>query len=173
MWKRLLSEKRLQPLLPPNISAGTTRAAIIGSLALGVLISGVDFMVRYGNVWDAIQTAKRIGHILPVYANVQMPPFLRMVDTTLVVFGILIVLALAFSALCYASFYQGSRSIYLMRRMPDGPATLRRWIWTVPLRWALLNLAMVLVLLTIFFLVWRFKTPMEYLPWNGDSLMWI
>lgn len=173
MWKNPLSEERLQALLPPNVSAGTTRMAIIGSLVLGTLISGVDFLARYGKVWDAIQTARHIGDILPVYANVQMPPFLRMADTTLVVFGILIALALAFSALCYASFYQGSRSIYLMRRMPDGQATLRRWIWTVPLRWALLNLAMAIVLLTIFFLVWRFKTPTEYLPWNGDSLMWI
>ena len=46
----------------------------------------------------------------------------------------------------YSSYYLGGRSIYLMRRLPDGRQTLRRQVWTAPLVWAVCAVAAAAVL---------------------------
>ena len=75
-----------------------------------------------------------------------------------------LLLTLASTALLYSSYYQGSRSIYLMRRLPDGRRILRRQIWSVPLRVMVLLLLLGVVMLAASWLVWRFVTPEQCLP---------
>ena len=79
-------------------------------------------------------------------------------------YPVLAVVALATAAVLYSSYYQGSRSIYLMRRLPDGRSLLRRQVWTAPVCWALTILLSGAVLLGLCWLLWRFKTPAECLP---------
>ena len=75
-----------------------------------------------------------------------------------------LLLTLASTVLLYSSYYQGSRSIYLMRRLPDGRSLLRRQIWSVPLRVMGLLLLLGVVMLAATWLVWRFVTPAQCLP---------
>ena len=75
-----------------------------------------------------------------------------------------LLVTLVSTALLYSSYYQGSRSIYLMRRLPDGRSLLRRQIWSVPLRVMGLLLLLGVVLLAATWLVWRFVTPAQCLP---------
>ena len=49
----------------------------------------------------------------------------------------------------YSSYYLGGRSIYLMRRLPDGRQTLRRQVWTAPLVWAVCAVAAAAVVLGV------------------------
>ena len=51
-----------------------------------------------------------------------------------------------------------------MRRLPDGKRTLRRQVWSAPLRTAMLLIAAGMVLIGIFYLLWRFVTPEPCLP---------
>ena len=93
-----------------------------------------------------------------------MPRFDRYAILTVYVTGGALLLTLASTALLYSSYYQGSRSIYLMRRLPDGRRILRRQIWSVPLRVMVLLLLLGMVMLAASWLVWRFVTPEQCLP---------
>ena len=74
------------------------------------------------------------------------------------------VLALLSAVMLYSSYYLGGRSIYLMRRLPDGRQTLRRQVWTVPLVWAVCAVAAAAVVLGLCYLAWRFITPEQCIP---------
>ena len=93
-----------------------------------------------------------------------IPRFDRYAILTAYVTGGALLLTLASTVLLYSSYYQGSRSIYLMRRLPDGRSLLRRQVWSVPLRVMGLLLLLGMVLLALSWLVWRFVTPAQCLP---------
>ena len=76
----------------------------------------------------------------------------------------LVLLALLSSVMLYSSYYLGGRSIYLMRRLPDGRQTLRRQVWTAPLVWAVCAVAAAAVVLGLCYLAWRFITPEQCIP---------
>lgn len=71
--------------------------------------------------------------------------------------------ALLSATVLYASYYQGGRSIYLMRRLPDGGRTLRRQVWTVPLRWMVACIAAAAALSVLCWAAWRLITPAQTL----------
>ena len=60
-----------------------------------------------------------------------------------------VLLALLSAVMLYSSYYLGGRSIYLMRRLPDGRQTLRRQVWTAPLVWAVCAVAAAAVVLGV------------------------
>ena len=75
-----------------------------------------------------------------------------------------VLLALLSAVMLYSSYYLGGRSIYLMRRLPDGRQTLRRQVWTAPLVWAVCAVAAAAVVLGLCYLAWRFITPEQCIP---------
>ena len=82
----------------------------------------------------------------------------------LVAGGVVVLLALLSAVMLYSSYYLGGRSIYLMRRLPDGRQTLRRQVWTAPLVWAVCAVAAAAVVLGLCYLAWRFITPEQCIP---------
>ena len=96
---------------------------IIGSLAIGALTAAIDFTVHYAATyrgmfyWD--------GRLMD---TALMGPFSAYVEPVVIVFGVVVLLALLSSVMLYSSYYLGGRSIYLMRRLPDGRQTLRRQV---------------------------------------------
>jgi len=101
---------------------------IVGSLAIGALTAAIDFTVHYAATyrgmfyWD--------GRLMD---TALMGPFSAYVEPVVIVFGVVVLLALLSAVMLYSSYYLGGRSIYLMRRLPDGRQTLRRQVWTAPL----------------------------------------
>ena len=87
----------------------------------------------------------------------------RIFRSTLLV-GVVVLLALLSAVMLYSSYYLGGRSIYLMRRLPDGRQTLRRQVWTAPLVWAVCAVAAAAVVLGLCYLAWRFITPEQCIP---------
>lgn len=64
----------------------------------------------------------------------------------------------------YASFSQGSRSLYLMGRLPKGRRIMAGYLLRGPL-WCLVRCAVLCgALLGAYYLVWRFATPAGCLP---------
>lgn len=91
--------------------------------------------------WDRIN-----GQQVKVLRGTMMPDFHEVLDGNLDALFIGAVLALLLAAYYYAYHYQGSRSIYLMRRLPKKYELFKRCI-VVPAA------ASVVLLLTAFFLV--------------------
>jgi len=157
----ILSPAALKKVLPPSVPAESVRGAAALGLTAGTIVSLFDFFTRYGHAKEMLYTMKNFKRILIPGAIIR--PYSEMIGATVTVFAVLAVVALTSAVLMYASFYQGGRSIYLMRRLPDSCRTLRRYVWTVPVRLALLSLLWGLALLVIYYLIWRFATPAQCL----------
>ena len=156
-------ERKLSRLLPPNMDAAQVKGWIIALLTIVALLCSILFLCRYPEnyrdlFWD---WGSKYQRIMP---GAIMPRFDRYAILTVYVTGGALLLTLASTALLYSSYYQGSRSIYLMRRLPEGRGLLRRQVWTVPVCWTLAILVTGAVLLGLCWLVWRFATPAECLP---------
>ena len=93
-----------------------------------------------------------------------MNHFSAYAEPVVIVFGVVVLLALLSAVMLYSSYYLGGRSIYLMRRLPDGRQTLRRQVWTAPLVWAVCAVAAAAVVLGLCYLAWRFITPEQCIP---------
>ncbi len=156
-------EQKLSRLLPPNMDAEQVKGWIIALLTIAALLCSILFLCIYTEdyrnlFWDWGTKYQRI------MTGAIMPRFGRYAMLTVYVTGGALLLTLASTVLLYSSYYQGSRSIYLMRRLPDGRSLLRRQIWSVPLRVMGLLLLLGMVLLALSWLVWRFVTPAQCLP---------
>lgn len=156
-------ERKLSDLLPPNVNAEQVKGWIIALLTITTLMCGILLLCSYPEDyrelflrWGTEYQTLRPGAIIP--------EFDRYAIRTVYVIGGALLLTLASTALLYSSYYQGSRSIYLMRRLPDGRSLLRRQIWSVPLRVMGLLLLLGVVMLAASWLVWRFVTPEQCLP---------
>ena len=157
------SERKLSRLLPPNMDAAQVKGWIIALLTIVVLLCSILFLCRYPEDYRDLfwYWGSKYQRIMP---GAIMPRFDRYAILTVYVTGGALLLTLASTVLLYSSYYQGSRSIYLMRRLPDGRSLLRRQVWTVPVCWTLAILVTGAVLLGLCWLVWRFATPAECLP---------
>ena len=151
--------RTLERVLPPNVPADTMYGIIIGSLGLGALVSAIDFTVRYSSVyrglfyWDGRLMDTALMNHFSAYA-----------EPVVIVFGVVVLLALLSAVMLYSSYYLGGRSIYLMRRLPDGRQTLRRQVWTAPLLWAVCAAALCALVLALCYGAWYCITPDQCLP---------
>ena len=151
--------RTLERVLPPNVPTDTMYGIIIGSLGLGALVSAIDFTVRYSSVyrglfyWD--------GRLMD---TALMNHFVAYAEPVVIVFGVVVLLALLSAVMLYSSYYLDGRSIYLMRRLPDGRQTLRRQVWTVPLLWAACAAALCALVLALCYGAWYCITPDQCLP---------
>ena len=151
--------RMLEHVLPPNVPADTMHGIIIGSLGLGALVSAIDFTVRYSSVyrglfyWDGRLMDTALMNHFSAYA-----------ESVVIVFGVVVLLALLSSVMLYSSYYLGGRSIYLMRRLPDGRQTLRRQVWTAPLLWAVSSVVLCALVLGLCYGAWYCITPSQCLP---------
>ena len=151
--------RTLERILPPNVPADTMHGIIIGSLGLGALVSSIDFTVRYSATyrgmfyWDGRLMDTALMNHFSAYA-----------EPVVIVFGVVVLLALLSAVMLYSSYYLGGRSIYLMRRLPDGRRILRRQVWTAPLLWAVCAAALCALVLALCYGAWYWITPDQCLP---------
>ncbi len=151
--------RMLERVLPPNVPADTMHGIIIGSLGLGVLVAVIDFTVRYSATyrgmfyWDGRLMDTALMNHFSAYA-----------EPVVIVFGVVVLLALLSAVMLYSSYYLGGRSIYLMRRLPDGRRTLRRQVWTAPLLWAACAAVLGALVLALCYGAWYWITPDQCLP---------
>lgn len=92
-------------------------------------------------------------------------PFMEILDKRLMGYLILAACMFVTVAIRYAYYRQESKSIYLMRRLPDG-GLLHRTCWVRPMVRMGLSLLAALVSLAVFYGIYVFVTPAVCLPWN-------
>lgn len=164
MLKSLFDTQKLAALLPPNMAAQQVEGWIGGGLTLELLGCLIAFAAPYFNDYNRLFVYRNGQRVLRQDADALVEPFFHYAEPMVWVIAGFVLLALVMTVVLYSSYYQGSRSIYLMRRLPDGSRTLRQQVWSVPLRTAALLLAAGLLAIGAAWLMWRYMTPAQCLP---------
>ena len=107
-------ERKFSSILPPNMETDRVQGWILWSLTAPAFVCAILFLVRYYQAYDQLWWSAYTPW--PGELRALMAPFAQCAVWTLLVYPVLAVVALATAAVLYSSYYQGSRSIYLMRR---------------------------------------------------------
>lgn len=143
-------------LTPPGYDASVE----LGWLAVGGMIAFITslggFGSRLNSALSTLRMADRLGNLR--YPTMMMPYFAEILGGALWSFVILAVIALLLIPVHAGYWYQGSRSIYLMRRLPQRGELLRRTAG-LPVLIAAAALAAALALLLVYFAIYCLVTP--------------
>lgn len=140
---------------PPGIDLRQEKGFFITGL-IGATLYSLVFLLRYyqarTNLYEW-QGGKRV--LIPDYPMVD---FAQLIDKALVGFLALSLCMLALIVYHYAYYHRGSKSIYLMRRLPDS-TLLHRQCLTLPLGAIALCLISAALLLLIYYVIYMAFTP--------------
>lgn len=162
-------------LAPPGISIRQEikyfGMGLAAALCIAVLAYGVSLRTAYDMLFD------RYGVDRILRADAMMPDFISLLGMSLSFFYIVALCSLATAVFHHLSYYSGSKSIFLMRRLPQRWEILRRNI-TLPIVGAAISLLAAFLLMLLFLVVYYLVTPDQCLPpnqWNrigGILLCW-
>ncbi len=161
--------KFLEHNTPPGIDTTLLRSVF----GIGMLLSSIcscGFIARYQHWYHLLQTWYTPGHAGFAEANPSMPPFNALLGSFLFGFVMLALIMLGFVIYHYFYCRQGSKSVYLLRRLPQKWEYHRR-CWLVPVLCAATALLTGLVLGLIDLAVYLNVTPEHLLPdqiWQFD-----
>lgn len=159
-------QKKVEALFPPGYAYDIELKRLMYLWLLGILYSlrfFADYRKAYQNlfVWRQIPGALYAEYVLREGAKI--PPFFELLSQGMLLFVPLILVLMAIIGVHYMYYRQGSKSIYLMRRLPD-PYLLHRTCLVVPLLGVLLALITITVLAGIYYCVYIWVTPEICLP---------
>ena len=140
---------------PPGINYSRELKWIAAALIASVIYS-LGFLIFYiENYRDLFweQDAEK-----GIIKGAMMPDFIELLNYRLFGFAIIALCMLAVSLYHYLYHYQGSKSIYLMKRLPNRFELWRRCL-ALPLGAALFSLVTAMILMLIYFGIYLFFTP--------------
>ena len=105
------------------------------------------------------------------YRYEQMPDFYRLLEEKFLGFGVVILYCVGTMVFRFWYYYQGSKSIYLMRRLPDKSMLIRSCVET-PFKRILLSLAVMVGMVLLFYLTYWIATPEQYLQPDQWQKLW-
>ncbi len=134
-------------------------------LSLSALVYSCSFFARLYNSYNSMFSLYQVpnGYEKRLDPGAMMPRFPTLLDGVFFLFWLPVLLALVYAVLHYAYHWQRSKSIYLMRRLPDGWLLHRRCL-ALPAAGLAITAALVLLLLGIFYAAYRLVTPAGCLP---------
>lgn len=142
--------------VPLGINGAEVRNNAVCGLAMGVLWS-LGFLFRFAD-------AKRDLYFTNgKWTGQPIRPFWEVIGNAYLLLGILALVMAAVAVMFYFYHYEGSRSIYTMKRLPN-PWELWRRCLAVPLCTIVLCAVLALLLLGIYYLVYLRCTPAGCLP---------
>lgn len=146
----------LQRLVPPGVNAQQELKWMFGGWMLSFFYS-LGFTMRYAWEYRYLFTDAMGGpRVLKAYEV--MPDFADLLSSHLYGFLIVALCMLGVVLYHYAYHRQGSKSIYLMRRLPDG-MELHRRCWTLPVLCAMASVLLAFALLMLYYAIYMFVTP--------------
>ena len=152
-------------LTPPGYDASVE----LGWLALGGMIAFIYSLCAFAG-----ELGKQLRWLGKNPGDRMMPYFAEILGSSLWGFVILAVIALLLIPVHAGYWYQGSRSIYLMRRLPQKGELLRRTAG-LPVLIAAAALAAALALLLVYFAIYCLVTPDANQPdgqWAALMRVW-
>lgn len=149
-------KKKLKNLAPPGSNVETTVKLFICEIALMILIS----LVAIVKIRDANY---QIFHDIYGYyfdTGKMMPYFYEIVRGRFLFFWVIVLFNITFGIANYMSFSKETKSIYVMKRIPD-PKEMFRRSFALPLGGIAVALISAIILLIIFYLVYRYLPPAD------------
>ena len=129
--------------------------------ALGAAIAwSLTFFLRYISAHGALYRVVNSRRVL--IPGAVMQPFSEVLGPSLWGFALAAIAGAGLAALHYASFYRGSRSVYLMRRLPD-PLEWHRRCLALPCACIIACAALAAALWGLFYLFYLNVTPAQCL----------
>ena len=157
-----MSEKMkwLEKYAPLGIGVGTH----VGFYLFGMVIATLHsllFLLAYGNAvndlydYRAGKKVLREGAIIVDFNTLTEDVFTTGISLCIVTLLVVIYF--------YLYHYQGSKMMYLMRRLPDKNEIVRR-CWSLPIAGSVIMAAWMLILRMIFYAIYILCTPSQCLP---------
>ncbi len=161
----------LSRLLPPGYEGEKERNTCAWGLGIAVFLALAGFLARVGDARNDLfyipyEGAKRI-----LYEDAVMADFSWTVGGTLLWLRMEQLYALLLAIPHYRYFYKGSKSIYLMRRLPSRWELHKRCL-AMPLLVVILASAAALLLKCLFFVLYLLFTPEGCLPPDAMQQFW-
>jgi len=158
--------KKLERYAPPGFPVKNELRIFALSLLPGFLFS-LSFFVRYANHYADVEAVRKASVFYMLNEDrYWMPSFETLLGTmfghTFFLFGLTGAVILGIVFYHYVSYYQGSKSIYLMKRLPDK----REWhirALALPLVEALATAVLIGVLWLWFYAHYYLNTPVEWI----------
>ena len=167
--KQSLSQK-FSAFLGKNMPPGKKTERWVKGYVIGLTISllrSFDFLMDYHNAYENLFQWSG-GDKKVLWQGAIMPDFVEILGESLGWFFGYCILFLAAVVWNYLYYYQDSKSIYLMKRLPN-PLELHRRAWTLPLIAVGTTILFSFVVLVLYFGIYMIFTPEEcILPgqWN-------
>jgi len=168
--KQARSKRGSHLYAPPGMSLWRERAIFWSLLVLAVSYS-LRFFSTFQRHLQNVQNRLEAYEVWGVEAHVNMTDLSDLLERKLTLFGVVILFCLIAIASRYRYYHQDSKSIYLMRRLPDR-AELHRSCLVQPLLRVALVLVVMAVLLLIFYTVYMNQVPEECLQPNQWQKLW-
>lgn len=155
---------RIESLLPPNVDPGSTLSSLNGAFIGGLTGSMLWFVTKYSRDYQALFTYDSVLRKKMLVAGARIAPFTDYEGCALWLLVYFAINAAVWAVLLYGSFSRGSRSLYLMRRLPEGRKPLFAYVLRAPVRYMVYGAMLCAVLLGVYYIIWRFITPESCLP---------
>ena len=160
----------LEHSFPPGYSYGEELKAVTGALACSVLSSLVSFLVGFSSARQSLYI--RLGNQLLLDETRVMSDFVNILGNYLIVYFIFAALILAGGTIVhYAYYHRESKSIYLMRRLPNRLEVHRRSL-LIPLLCAFIHVLSAFVMLLILYAIYMIFTPKACLAPDQWNRLW-
>lgn len=155
---------RIESLLPPNVDPGSTLSSLNGAFIGGLTGSMLWFVTKYSRDYQALFTYDSVLRKKTLVAGARIAPFTDYEGCALWLLVYFAIIVAVWAVLLYGSFSRGSRSLYLMRRLPEGRKPLFAYVLRAPVRYMVYGAMLCAVLLGVYYIIWRFITPESCLP---------
>lgn len=154
--------------LPPGVDAPKFETGLMVGLVASLLFH-VQFILRYGSAHNDLYTYYQ-GNIKRLNGTM-MPAFREILGTSLYGFFVAALAMIVVAIQLYATHFQGSKSIYTMRRLPERRELWRR-VLTMPVLAAIGYLLLAFVLRCLDFTIYMLLTPDQCLyPYSWTELL--
>lgn len=158
MKKRILQQ--IQKQLPPGVDAIREIQAFAWGLS-GAVVYSFSFLWKYLNAREEL-FEYRYGNFKTLIEGAVMPSFTELLKDTMDGFSVFLVVMIIMVFLHYMTYYKDSKSIYLMKRLPDKWELYRRCA-VVPLVSVVIGVVTGAAILLIYYGVYLYFTPAQCL----------
>lgn len=151
--------RRLEPYAPPGLSIGTEITSWILYLAASTCWCMI-FLVRYFDY--RARLFENMGGRLFLIEGAKMPNFEYLTKDLFEAFGVVLIICALTIVYHYYYHYQGSKMMYLMRRLPNKWEVHIR-CFTLPVIAGVITVIYMLLLRALFYGIYYWCTPIECL----------
>lgn len=153
---------------PPGMSLQSEKNVFVFGMCLATLYS-LGFVLSYIKAYEDLFLKSRYQWVLR--ENALMPYYVELVQPVLSGFLVLAICMLLFSIYRYSFFYQGSKSIYMMRRLPQR-SELFKMCLCVPCAAAAVCVLAAMVLFFVYFGIYMIFTPVACMQSGQWAQIW-